>query len=200
MTSDSALVSVEDSSSGERVSNPLPEEVTGAELSSTHSGAPGAAAPVTTRRKKGELKREVLAAAADRSEGPCRVLPGYRRRACIVIYGKAMSVSRAVWIAANGDPGDLWVLHTCGNGQSNCIRLAHLYLGTVVDNHRDMLRDGNSTRGQRNAAALLTAADVLNIRRLLAERVPARVIAPQFGVSRAAVHDISSGRKWGWLT
>lgn len=151
------------------------------------------------KRANGAFRAEVEAVAADSSDGPCVVPEGINGRPVIRLNGKLMWASRAVWILAHGDPGELHVLHDCGRGVQGCIRLAHLYLGTPATNSKDMVRHGNSARGQRNHAAKLTALDVQEIRRLLQLGVAHRTIAARFGVGKSAVTDIASGKTWGWL-
>lgn len=150
-------------------------------------------------RSQGALRAELEAAAADRSEGPCVVLDGFATRATYMLDGRSMRASRAVWILANGDPGPLFVLHTCGNGMGNCIRLAHLYLGTPADNSADMVRDGHSTRGSRHRLAKLSEEHVTSIRLLLSEGRSHRSIADEFGVSKATVTAISTRQTWAWV-
>ena len=50
--------------------------------------------------------------------------------------------------------------------------------------------------GSRNGYALLTEIVVLDIKR---RRKTAAQYAEQYGVSRAAIHDIFQGKRWGWL-
>lgn len=45
----------------------------------------------------------------------------------------------------------------------------------------------------------LTEADVLEIRRRVAEGEQARPIAESFGIKRQTVYHITAGRLWGWL-
>lgn len=60
--------------------------------------------------------------------------------------GTGMLASRAVWIMAHGDPGDLYILHTCHNDR--CINLAHLYPGTQKQNIKDMIDAGRRYQPQ----------------------------------------------------
>jgi hypothetical protein len=51
--------------------------------------------------------------------------------------GRNQPTSRVAWTITNGDPGELWVLHTCDNPA--CCNPDHLFLGTHDDNMKDML-------------------------------------------------------------
>lgn len=52
--------------------------------------------------------------------------------------GLGMNTPRVAWFLTKGDPGDLFVLHTCHRGREGCVNPRHLYLGTATDNVRDM--------------------------------------------------------------
>lgn len=152
------------------------------------------------KRPTGGLRAEVEAAARDTSDGPCLLLTGHRRRPTVHLDGVGVTASRAVWILANGDPGDLHVLHICGAGREGCIRLTHLHLGTNADNGKDAARDGAMARGERHHAARLTEGDVREIRGLLAAGRLRGEIAPMFGVTYSAIRCIDEGTSWAWLT
>lgn len=47
----------------------------------------------------------------------------------------SIAASRMAWILTYGDPGAHLVCHTCDN--SRCVRVGHLYLGTLQTNGRD---------------------------------------------------------------
>lgn len=49
---------------------------------------------------------------------------------------------RVSWLLANGDPGDLMVLHHCD--VPACVNPAHLFLGDANDNNKDMAAKGRA--------------------------------------------------------
>lgn len=65
-------------------------------------------------------------------------------------------------------PDGLLVLHKCDNPR--CVNPAHLFLGTPLDNIRDMIAKGrdDKVKGMRHPAAKLTDGDVKSMRRLYA--------------------------------
>lgn len=147
------------------------------------------------KRKNGEYRQLLERAALATGPGPC-IMAGTTRRPMAWIGKKCMKASRAVWIIGNGDPGDLWVLHTCGQGDQGCIRIGHLYLGTRADNIRDMVADGNALRGERGTATKLSEEQVREIltRRRAGDGV--RQIARDYPVSRSQVSRICRGERW----
>jgi len=76
---------------------------------------------------------------------------------------------------------------------------AHLFLGTHADNMADKVAKGrqHDGAGERNGRAKLTGADVQAIRARLAGGEGHGTIARDFGVTRAAVSDIKTGKRWG---
>jgi len=70
---------------------------------------------------------------------------------------------------------------------------------TASENQRNAYRMGlRSSRGENNTSSLLSNNDVRIVRGLLG-KIPHRVIAGMFGVTRTAITAISTGRTWGWL-
>jgi hypothetical protein len=61
----------------------------------------------------------------------------------IGVSGYAINTTHRVsWILNIGPiPEDMWVLHKCDN--RICVNPGHLYLGTVIDNARDLMQRGN---------------------------------------------------------
>ena len=65
---------------------------------------------------------------------------GYGR---VNLDGRSTGIaSRVAWTLTFGDPGDLGVLHRCDNPP--CCNPAHLFLGTQLDNSRDMVAKGRA--------------------------------------------------------
>ncbi len=88
----------------------------------------------------------------------------------------------------------LCVLHRCDNRA--CVNPAHLWLGTHVDNMRDMARKGRSTRGERSARAKLTPCAVVAIRARYAAGATLGELSADFRVSERAIRHVVSGDRW----
>lgn len=86
------------------------------------------------------------------------------------------------------------VLHTCDNPP--CVNPAHLYLGDAAQNAADMVSRGRHTYGSRNGAARLNELQVAQIKARLRAGERYVDIAPDFGVSAAAIGHIRHGRAW----
>jgi hypothetical protein len=97
-------------------------------------------------------------------------------------------------------PPHLHVLHRCDNRA--CVRPDHLFLGTNLDNVKDMVSKGRQARGERHSRrtrpervprrersgqARLSAAAVRDIRERAAAGVLQKALAKEHGVSRALV-------------
>ncbi len=135
------------------------------------------------------------------------------------------SAHRISWELAYGPiPDGLWVLHRCDTPA--CVRPAHLFLGTGLDNVADKVakvrqakgdtfnatmaphrprgdRNGSRLhpesrpRGERNTAARLTEQQVLSIRRRFAlGERNQATLAKEFGVSKHTIHMIVRNKAW----
>jgi len=83
------------------------------------------------------------------------------------------------------------------DGKPKNIELGNLCYGTVKQNAEDRVRCGVQMAGESHPLAKLTWAQVRTIRELRAMGgITARQIAVRFGVSRAAILQICSGRRW----
>jgi hypothetical protein len=140
----------------------------------------------------------------DRSKGPLHCWPwtagcfndGYGQ---VRVYGRPTRAHRLAWELYRGViPDGLMVCHTCDNHR--CVNPRHLFLGTAQDNMDDMKRKGRDRRrymdGGGKHHTKLTAADVVEIRKLHRSGIPAFRIAELFGVGAIHVRDIVAGRRW----
>lgn len=99
-------------------------------------------------------------------------------------------------------PPGLCVLHHCDNPP--CVRPSHLFLGTRVDNIRDMYSKRREARvsrpGEQNSNAKRTAEFVNQVRALFdSGEFTQADLSRQFGVDRRVIHDIVSGKRWRHL-
>ncbi len=109
--------------------------------------------------------------------------------------GRTHLAHRVSWKLAHGAiPDALCVLHRCD--EPLCVNPGHLFLGTMQENIADRDQKGRTARGERNGWATITAADVVEVRRLLAIGLTQTQTAIDSGISRNIVHDIKCGRGW----
>ena len=116
--------------------------------------------------------------------------------------GRSILAHRFSWELANGPILDgLFVCHSCDNPP--CVNPAHLFLGTALDNNRDMRRKGRERNGERakgmaHHAAKLTDDQVLRIRALGNSVVKSR-LAEHFGVNPNTISKICLRQTWQHL-
>lgn len=115
--------------------------------------------------------------------------------------GKSITdyVHRISWELHNGAiPKGMCVLHSCDNGL--CVNPDHLFLGTQLDNMRDMDAKGRRKVpiGEQHSGTNLTDTQVIGIR-LANGKLPQDVIASIAGTSRATVSGILRGVIWKHL-
>ena len=104
---------------------------------------------------------------------------------------------RVAWVLATGGPvpDGMCVLHRCDN--PSCVRPSHLFLGTVIDNDRDMREKRREARISGDAhwsrqkperlARKLSAEQIEEIRRLRGLGVRLKKLAIRFEVSMSAI-------------
>ena len=109
---------------------------------------------------------------------------------------KVWRAHRLAWALANGrEPGRKFVCHKCDI--PSCVNPDHLFLGTTNENMADMVAKGRSPRGEKHPRAILTDADVYEMRRLYKEcSVPVRDLAVKFGVALRTAYDVIRYKKW----
>jgi hypothetical protein len=153
---------------------------------------------IRTRRAAGDLLKFIeMAAAADTDE--CIILTGHQTRPRVAINGVQMNASRAAWIVAHGDPGELHVLHTCngGSGDTGCVNPQHLYLDTNAQNRIDMVRSHRSHHGEAHHRAKLNEAAVKEIRdRWDGGEGNKTALAREYRVSTATIYRVVTRQLW----
>jgi hypothetical protein len=87
--------------------------------------------------------------------------------------------------------------HVRENDTSNN-SLSNLKWGTPKQDRKDMIRHGNSTRGEKNASAVLKREDVVYIKKRLKYKYRGLAVelAKQFGVSDSLIRSIGNGHRW----
>ena len=146
-------------------------------------------------------------------EGECWLWTAYRAPLGYGEIGvsghRTARAHRVSWEIHNGPiPDGLFVLHRCDNPP--CVNPAHLFLGTIADNSRDMVAKGRhafavhpetQARGERINTALLTAEQVVAIRARhefgarKGDRTTA-ALAREYGVNRETISKIVRRKSW----
>lgn len=143
----------------------------------------------------------------DQSAGPDSCWPwlAYSDRYGVFrLQRKLVKAHRVAYFLTFGST-DLKVLHRCDN--TLCCNPRHLFTGTQQDNIEDMRLKGRARNGRmagtvfttRRGAGFggkVTAAQVLEIRRLATEGVRRAEIAARFGLHPVYVSAVVTGRKW----
>lgn len=109
---------------------------------------------------------------------------------------KVYLAHRLAWKLFHGEiaPG-LVVCHKCD--VRACVNPEHLFLGTMMDNVRDMMEKGRSTYGEKHRSAKLTTEQVRRIKTMLAEGfMRVSDIAREYGVTHATIGCIARGTSW----
>jgi hypothetical protein len=134
---------------------------------------------------------------------------GYGRFSLDNKKNRKMSAHRASWVLNRGSiPSGLLVCHTCDNPP--CVRPDHLFLGTALDNTRDMMRKGRSgyqryperyntpllRQIRREIFGRLTDEQVMEIRTSLASYSE---LARRFGLADVSIRNIRRGRRYAHL-
>lgn len=109
----------------------------------------------------------------------------------ILTYGKYNRAHRFAWEIENGEiPDGMVVCHVCD--RPCCVRLSHLFLGTVADNNKDC------TVKLRHFSKL-NELQVRIIRRCEKRVFKQKYLAEIFGVGQTIICNIRNGKKWNYL-
>lgn len=111
------------------------------------------------------------------------------------IAGRTYVATRVAWRLYRGEiAAGLMVLHHCDTPQ--CVNPVHLFLGTRVDNMRDMVVKGRSCHGARHRSAKLSDRDVAAARALVVDGFTQRAVAAYFNVSEGCMSQIVNGKTY----
>jgi len=115
-------------------------------------------------------------------------------------YG-TLSIGRKLWLAHRlsyrvfvADPSDLVVRHGCDNPA--CVNPEHLSLGSHADNTQDAVRRNRMEHGSKRWSAVLSEADIPQIRRRLLAGETGRSIARSYSVDPGVISLIKLGKIW----
>ena len=116
--------------------------------------------------------------------------------------GKSTNASRLVCIYAHGEPeqDSMQAAHSCGNGHLGCVNPRHLRWASRVDNEADKVIHGTSPRGSKNAMAVLSDADVLELIRLFNSGKKMKFLADKFSVHYQTIYKILKRKRWSSIT
>lgn len=89
------------------------------------------------------------------------------------------------------DPQDLFVCHKCDNRK--CINPHHLFLGTALDNSKDMWK-------KRRGSAKLTPENVKKVKQMLRDGETHSSIGKAFNVKSSTISKINTGKHWKSVT
>jgi len=134
---------------------------------------------------------------------------GYGRMSC----GRGVNVRahRVAWVLERGEiPHDMFVCHRCDNPL--CVNVEHLFLGTVLDNHVDMVSKGREkfpkgcpkernplhlnpelVSGENNPNSKLSDDKVRTIRE---SHSSLSELAKEYGVSKPTISAILNFKTW----
>jgi hypothetical protein len=114
------------------------------------------------------------------------------------LKGQSVGAHRVMCAMHHGLARGLHALHSCDN--PGCVNPKHLRWGTHADNMADRAQRGRCPAGENHPNALLTDADVLEMRRLYdAGGIGTPRLAKRFGISQSTAHDIVSRKSWRHL-
>jgi hypothetical protein len=102
---------------------------------------------------------------------------------------------RASWMLFRGEiPRGIRVCHLCD--VRSCVNPEHLFLGTALDNARDMIAKGRGAYLDKHPMRKLSWADVREIRSLHQRKSLQQDIADRFGITQTTVSNIVHGHTW----
>lgn len=119
------------------------------------------------------------------------------RYGAFIYNGKSRLAHRCSFVLFKGPiPIGMCVCHTCDN--TLCVNPYHLFIGTHLDNMRDMIKKGRDkhdecARGEQHWNSKLKSEDVIYIRSSVKTNLE---IAKEFGLNPDYVSEIRRFKKW----
>lgn len=136
-----------------------------------------------------------------KANGDCREWQGYISKTTgygQIGYGdkRVISTHRAAWEISHQQslPPGMDACHTCDNRP--CCEPSHLFAGTRMKNMEDARRKGRTLSGERNPAAKLKLAQVLEIIERRKAGRSTRSLGVEYGVGHSVISEICSRRTW----
>lgn len=107
-----------------------------------------------------------------------------------------VNAHRFSWEITHGRiPNGLCVCHKCDNRA--CVNPAHLFLGTIADNNRDMVSKGRQPKGEKSGPSKLSGSQVIEIRaKYRSGDYSYRKLAAEYPVNWSAIRSVVKGRTW----
>jgi len=157
----------------------------------------------TVRASIGEHQRFYREVVLQYAGGECLIWPYSRDTGgygLMNVNGRLATVSRKLCDEVNGAPPtpEHEAAHSCGKGSEGCVTKAHLSWKTSKENKADMLTHGTHSRGERSHLARITEEQA---RKILSSKgkETQQETADRFGIARATVSCIQTGKRWSWL-
>jgi len=108
--------------------------------------------------------------------------------------GKKMTIPRYIYEECFGEiPEGMVVRHKCDN--TNCVNPEHMELGTQLDNIKDTVERGRTTRGEKNPASKINAQIAKEIRELQG-KLSIEKVSEKFNISVTQVWRIWTCENW----
>lgn len=112
------------------------------------------------------------------------------------VFNRFVMAHRFSWTLSSGSeiPTRMFVCHRCDNPP--CVNPSHLFLGTSLDNMRDMVAKGRSCIGSRHGRALVDEALVAELRSARSAGATVVSLAKRIGMSPVGMGYLLDGHTW----